>query len=117
MRINDVLDCVNKTLEVERESKGLPKMLGHFIFRIGMEKGMGTIKIFHAHIEFFNMKTGTSYRVIVVHHTMHCKMEELEEAKEQLALMALREFFPALRFGFNNITYEKFVNGEFQGWT
>lgn len=117
MKINDVLNCVNNTLEDERRAKGLPPKLGHFIYRIEVEKGMGHIKMFHAHIEFFNMKTGASYRVIVTHHTMPCKVEELEEAKEQIALMALRNFFIALRLGVGKGAYENYVTGEFQGWT
>ena len=117
MKINDVLNCVNNTLEDERRAKGLPPKLGHFIYRIGVEKGMGHIKMFHAYIEFFNMKTGASYRVIAIHHTMPCKVEELEEAKEQVALMTLKNFFIALRLGANKGAYENYVTGEFQGWT
>lgn len=117
MKINDVLNCVNNTLEYERRTKGLPSKLGHFIYRIGVEKGMGHIKMFHACIEFFNMKTGASYRVTAIHHTKPCKVEELEEAKEQIALMALKNFFTALRLGANKGAYENYVTGEFQGWT
>ena len=117
MKINDVLNCINNTLEEERRVKGLPPKLGHFIYRIGVEKGMGHIKMFHAHIEFFNMKTNTPYRVIVIRHTRPCKVEELEEAKEQVALMALEGFFTALRLGANKGAYENYVTGEFQGWT
>lgn len=116
MKINDVLDCVNKTLEAEREAKGLPKMLGHFIFRIGVEKGMGTIKIFHAHIEFFNVNTKTTYPVIVLHHTMPCPIDKLEESKELVTKKALENFFWALRFGKGAGEYENYVNGVFQGW-
>ena len=117
MKINDVLNCVNNTLEDERRAKDLSPKLGHFIYRIEVEKGMGHIKMFHAYIEFFNMKTGASYRVIAVHPKMPCKVEELEEAKEQVALMALKNFFTALRLGANKGAYENYVTGEFQGWT
>lgn len=117
MKINDILDCINHTLEAEREARGLPLKLGHFIYHVGIEKGMGHIKIFHAHIEFFNMKKNEPYKVIVLHHTMPCKVEELEEAKEKVAIMALKNFFVALRLGKGNGVYENYVTGEFQGWS
>lgn len=117
MKINDVLDCINRTLEEEREVKGLPKMLGHFLFRIGVEKGMGTIKMFHTHIEFFNMKVGAAFPVVVLHHTMPCPMDKLEEAKELVSIRTLENFFRALRFGKGAGEYENYVNGTFQGWS
>ena len=62
MKINDVLNCINKTLEVEREARGLQRVTGHFVFHLDIQKGMGHIKTFHAYIDFFNMKYKKTYR-------------------------------------------------------
>lgn len=117
MKINDVLNCINKTLEAEREARGLQRVTGHFVFHLDIQKGMGHIKVFHAYIDFFNMKVGAPYHVISITHTLPCPIDKLEETKEQITLMALENFLKALRLGRGKGAYENYVTGEFQGWT
>ena len=75
MKTNDVINCINKTLDAEREAKGLPKMLGHFVFCIDWKKGMGPIKEFQARVDFVNMKYGTTHPVIRYNHVENCPNE------------------------------------------
>lgn len=117
MKIDDVLNCINRTLEEEREARGLQRVTGHFVFHLDIQKGMGHIKIFHAYIDFFNMKVGAPYNVISVTNTLPCPVDKLEETKEQIILTALENFFKALRLGRDKGAYENYVTGEFQGWT
>ena len=117
MKIDDVLNCINRTLEEEREARGLQRVTGHFVFHLDIQKGMGHIKIFHAYIDFFNMKVGAPYHVISVTNTLPCPVDKLEETKEQIILTALENFFKALRLGRGKGAYENYVTGEFQGWT
>lgn len=117
MKINDVLNCVNSVLEKEREVKGLPKMLGHFVFTLSISKQIGTIKGFVAKVDFFNMKVGAPYCVLQYTNTLPCPVDKLEETKEQMTLQALKGFFEILRFGRDKGAYENFVTGDFQGWT
>ena len=116
MKINDILNCINKTLEAEREVKGLQRMIGHFVFHLNVKKEIGHIKTFYAYIDFYNTKVGAPFRVISVQHACPCPMDKLEDMKDQIALMALENLFKALRFGVGKGAYENFVNGEFQGW-
>ena len=116
MKTNDVINCINKTLDAEREAKGLPKMLGHFVFYIDWKKGMGPIKEFQARVDFVNMKYGTTHPVIRYNHVENCPNDLVEKTKEMLELRTLEEFFKALRLGAGKGAYENFVNGEFQGW-
>lgn len=117
MKIDGVLNCINRTLEEEREARGLQRVTGHFVFHLDIQKGMGHIKIFHAYIDFFNMKVGTPYHVISVTNTLPCPVDKLEETKEQIILTVLENFFKALRLGRGKGAYENYVTGEFQGWT
>ena len=117
MKINDVINCINRTLEVERKAKNLPIMLGHFVFYIGWQKGIGPMKEFHASVEFINMKYGTKHRVIAYNSVLNCPYDKIEETKEQVSLKALEYFFQTLRLGEGKGAYENYVNGEFQGWT
>lgn len=116
MKTNDVINCINKTLEAEREAKGLPKILGHFVFYIGWKKGMGPIKEFQARVDFVNMKYGTTHPVIRYNHVENCPNDLVEKTKEVIELRTLEEFFKVLRLGAGKGAYENFVNGEFQGW-
>lgn len=117
MKINQVLECVNKVLDKEREVLGLPKMLGHFEFRISYVKHMGTQKTFSAYIDFINLKHNTgAHHVIAIHNTIACPAAEIEKVEEQLIIQALYNFFEVLS-GKGKGAYENFVNGDFEGWT
>ena len=115
MKINDVLECVNKTLDKEREAKKL-KVKGHFVHMLNVEKQIGTTKTFHALISFIN-NSGVNIPFIRISHTVACPIEQLEEMKDKVLISLLEDFFAALRFGKGKADYENFVNGTFEGWT
>ena len=117
MKINDVLECINKTLREERKIKGLPEVLGHFVFYIYWEKRMGAIKAFDARVQFFNIHKGASYPVVSHTYIENCPTDKIEETKEKVTLMVLEMLFKALRLGKGKGAYENFVNGTFEGWT
>lgn len=117
MKINDILECVNRTLVAERKAKNLPEVLGHFVFHIGWERKMGTIKTFHTQIDFINMSKGTPNLVVSESYTVECPTEKLEEMKELMTIRILEAFFKVLRLGRGKGDYENFVKGTFEGWT
>lgn len=114
MKINDVLNCVNKTLEEERGAKGLPKVLGHFVYYLNMQHRMGTNWELQGVIDFVNLAVNTPYTVVSVKKVIRCPSSELDVAGESVALETLTSFFNLVRM--ERTEYEKFVNGEFQGW-
>ena len=116
MKINDILECINKVLVEERKIKNLPEVLGHFVFHLNWEKNLGTIKTFHAYIDFINMKEGAPYTVVSETCTMDCPVDRLDEMKEVMTKKTLTRFFKVLRLGEGKLSYENFVNRDFQGW-
>lgn len=117
MKINDILECINRTLVAERKAKNLPEVLGHFVFHIGWERKMGAIKTFHTQIDFINMSKGTPHPVVSEAYTVECPTEKLEEMKELMTIRILEAFFKVLRLGRGKGDYENFVKGTFEGWT
>lgn len=116
MKINDVLECINKTLETERKAKGI-EAIGHFVCHQNYAKRIGTIKEFQTHIDFVNFNTGHTHRVISYFHVENCLQDKVEEIKDRIALKVLKEFFLLLRTGVGIYSYEKFLNGTFDGRT
>jgi hypothetical protein len=116
MKINDILDCYNAALEGEREDKGLPKTLGHFVFYTHKHREFGHIKAFDAVLSFFNVNTKTAYPVVEKQITVACKIEQEEEFKDKVTKLALKDFICLLSLFHKNGQYEQFVNGDFQGW-
>lgn len=116
MKINDVLECINRALEDERRAKGI-EAIGHFVCHSNYAKRIGTIKEFQTFIDFVNYKTGCSHRVTSYFHVENCLQDKVEEIKERIALKVLKEFFLLLRTGVGIYSYEKFLNGTFDGRT
>ena len=115
MKINDVLNCINKTLEEERKAKGLPKVLGHFVYYLNMQHVIGTNWELQGAIDFVNLAVNNPYTVVSVKKVIRCSSSELNTAGEPVALETLTEFFKILRE--RQTEYGKFVKGDFQGWS
>lgn len=115
MKINDVLECLNKTLDVERKVKRIDSS-GHFIYWVEVERKIGTTRTFTAYVDFVNNKQVT-HHVISYKHTCTCPTEKVEEVKDGVSIQALTELFILLRMGIGKGAYENFINGEFEGWS
>lgn len=116
MKINDVIECVNRTLEAERKARGI-EALGHFVYHSSYAKRIGTIKEFQAKIDFVNFNMGYPCRVVSYFHVEDCPQDKVEEIKDKVALKVLKELFCLLRMGVGIYSYEKFLNGTFDGRT
>lgn len=115
IKINDILECVNRVLDKERLAKNL-EVRGHFVHVLNIEKHIGTIKTFHARVDFVN-HWGVVSTVVGLDYSVTCPIEQLEEIKEKVLINLLENFFFALRMGKGKGNYENFVNGTFEGWT
>lgn len=118
MKINDVIECVNKNIDMEREMRKL-ETKGHFIFFMNYEKKIGQIKEFHAYIQYVKFSVGDNgkpYNVTVIHHTENCPNDKIEEVKEKVALDLLSQFFNALRYSCMSNKYDEFIYGTFEKW-
>lgn len=116
MKINDVIECINRTLEAERKAKGI-EAVGHFVYHSNYTKRIGSIKEFGSFIDFVNFNLGASVRVCSLSYVDTCPVEHIEETKEEIALKTLSEFLLLLRMGTGVYSYEKFLNGTFDGRT
>lgn len=113
MKINEILECINKTLDEERALKEI-HCSGHFVAHTLWEKKIGTAKEFHVCIDYIN--NGVPYKYSAIHHTCQCPVEDIDNMKEQVELMALTQFFKALRLSVGNSSYEGVLKGDFKGW-
>ena len=115
MKINDVLECINETLDAERKAKKLDTS-GHFLYYMGVEKKIGSTKTFIAYVDFVSNRRVTSH-VIRYEYTCNCPTERIEETKDAVSIQVLTQLFIALRMGAGKGAYENFVNGSFEGWS
>ena len=118
MKINDVIECVNKNIDMEREMRKI-QAKGHFVFYLNYEKKIGQIKEVHAYIQYVKFSVednGKPYDVVAIHHTESYPNEKIEELKEKVALDLLAQFFRALRYSCMSKKYDEFVNGTFEKW-
>lgn len=119
MKINDVIECVNKALDKERKAK-LIEARGHFVFHINYERMIGSVKKFKATIEFISYgigDNGVPKTVCGVSYVTDCPVESIEQVKDRITLMLLDNFFYLLRAGTGEYNYDNFVNGTFNGTT
>lgn len=117
IEINNVIECLNKTLDTERRMNNLPEATGHFVFYLSWEKEIGAVKTFYANISFVNIKDNSVHPVVKINHTISCPISEIDKAKEQVACEALQRLFIILRVASNKNTYDTFLKGDFKGWT
>lgn len=115
MKIDDILECLNRTLDAERKAKNIDTS-GHFIYYIGVKKEIGAVKTFIAYVDFVNNKQVTNH-VIRYEHTCNCPTEKIAETKDIVSLQVLTNLFIALRMGVGKGAYENYVDGSFEGWS
>lgn len=115
MKINDVLECINETLDAERKARNLNNS-GHFIYWIGVEKKIGSTRVFTAYVDFINSRQVASH-VIRYDYTCNCPTEKVEETKDAVSIQVLTQLLMVLRMGVGKGAYGNFLNGSFEGWT
>ena len=104
MKINDILNCINKSLEKERQEKQINKK-GFFIFYGNYKKCIGSIKEFDYYIDFVINKN-TKYHISAVHFSVPCLSNDIESFKENVIEPALfTDLFEKLK-----LEYDKFLN-------
>lgn len=115
MKSNDVIECFNRALDIERESKGV-EVYGHFVCVQNVIKRIGDTKTFQVRIDFVN-KYCIAKPVISRDHTMPCPIDKVEDAKELVLKMCLPDLFALPRLGAGKVSWEHFVNGDYEGWS
>lgn len=116
MKINDVIECINKTLEKERKALGI-EAIGHFVYQSACVNRIGTVKEFQASINFVNFNIGHTIRVCSYYALESCPTDKVEEVKDRIALNVLEELLLLLRTGVDTYSYDKFLNGTFDDRT
>lgn len=118
MKISDIIECVNKNIDMEREMRKI-QAKGHFVFYLNYEKKIGQIKEVHAYIQYIKFSVGDNgkpYDVVAIHHTESCPNDKIEELKEKVSLDLLTQFFRTLRYSCMSKKYDEFVNDTFEKW-
>lgn len=114
MKINEVLECVNKVLDQDRAVNNI-ECNGHLVAHTSWEKKIGTAKEFHVYIDYVN--GDQTYKYISKHHICQCPADEVDSMKNQVELMALELLFKAFRFGVGVCSYDSLMRGEYKGWS
>lgn len=108
MKINDILNCINKSLEKERQEKQISKK-GFFMSYGNYKKCIGNIKEFNYYIDFVIDKN-TKYHISSVSYSVPCLSNEVELFKENTIEPALfTDLFEKLK-----TEYDKFLNVVFE---
>lgn len=92
MRINDVLESFNKTIEEERHRTGI-KNRGHFISVTTIEKAMGPYKKYHVVIFYVDIDKGENIEFISKYYTHKVPKGKEESIQKIVDCDILTAFF------------------------
>ena len=91
MRINDVLEALNKSIDIEREHKEI-KVLGHFTSYTNIEKAIGPYKRISIHINYIN-KSRKAIPFVGVCLTERCLTDKEDKAIAKAEIEVLIRLF------------------------
>jgi hypothetical protein len=108
MKIDDIINCINRNIKDDRLLKNLNSNLGHFVCHYIWKRHIGAVKEFIISISFVKNKKNV---ILVVDErtVVNCKLEKIEEYEDKIALSLLSKFLKIL-----HIEYDKFVTGEYE---
>lgn len=92
MRINDVLESFNRTIEEERHRTGI-KNRGHFISVTTIEKAMGPYKKYHVTIFYIDTDKGENIEFISKYYTHKVPKGKEESTQKIVECEVLTAFF------------------------
>lgn len=92
MKIDDVLECLNKTLDEIRAKKGYTTK-GHFISTMNIKKSMGPYKQCYITIIYVNLDTKTTTPVSEGSYMERVLVDRVEEFVKVAEQYALTKFF------------------------
>lgn len=112
MKINDIIECMNQTLDSKRSTMSDPSN-AFFTIRKTIDRKMGPIKVFTTYIEFHNGEE--NYLVYKDIHT--CRSLEGQEGDkwEELDKETIKQLMNLMVYGEGKLSWDKFVTGEFHG--
>lgn len=107
MRVNDVLESFNKTIEEERHRTGV-KNKGHFISVITIEKAMGPYKKYHVVIFYIDTDNKKNIEFISKYYTHKVNKGKEDSIQKIVECEVLTAFFSKI------IKYlEDIIKGEY----
>lgn len=91
MKINDVLECLNKVLDSERGEDS--KVQGHLIAMTEIKKSMGPYKHAYTHIYYIDLNNKEKYEYCTGDVMDRCTIDKEDKLKEKSEKAALTKLF------------------------
>ena len=112
MKINDIIECINQTLDIRRNTLKI-KSKAFFTIRKAIERKMGPIKVFHTYIEFQNEgKTYPVYKSSNIERVIEGQESDIWNRIDKETVKALMNI---MLYGVGIYSWDKFVTGEYHG--
>ena len=102
MKINDVLEAINSTLETERTKRSL-NVKGHFVAVIEIQKALGQYKKYHVSIIYIDISNKENIDFISKYYTHKTPKEKEDKVKTTVECEVLIPFFSKVIENWENI--------------